>query len=261
MGKQNYPKMSMFLCSSGRFQQLEILDHVTNAFSSLLNDVNTHQSQAEEKAGRQGMHSPTSSDAKEHQQRMSKLLRRTSRQNIRRVGNPALSESFKMEDGTSTLPTKPWKHRLELQVASISNDGSQVPPSIEHGSPQACNDLLPCLPPQALLDKQWPCSSSLAKQSPQTNVSEGSVRRKTWKEKWIHMDKLKNLSHIVSKGPDSFEMEEVSVVSTAQPPLEMAHATISVCLLASIDSLDIPTFCSFILEFQIQFSLRHLKLL
>nr|XP_042129300.1 protein ITPRID1 isoform X1 [Peromyscus maniculatus bairdii]XP_042129301.1 protein ITPRID1 isoform X1 [Peromyscus maniculatus bairdii] len=193
----------------GRFQQLEILDHVTNAFSSLLNDVNTHQSQAEEKAGRQGMHSPTSSDAKEHQQRMSKLLRRTSRQNIRRVGNPALSESFKMEDGTSTLPTKPWKHRLELQVASISNDGSQVPPSTEHGSPQSCNDWLPCLPPQALLDKQWPCSSSLAKQSPQTNVSEGSVRRKTWKEKWIHMDKLKNLSHIVSKGPDSFEMEEV----------------------------------------------------
>ncbi|XP_052576562.1 protein ITPRID1 isoform X2 [Peromyscus californicus insignis] len=193
----------------GRFQQLEILDHVTNAFSTLLNDVNTLQSQAEEKAGRQGMHSPTSSGAKEHQQRMSQLLRRTSGQNIRRVGNPALSESFKMEDETSTLPTKPWEHRLELQVASISNDESQVPPSIEHGSARACNDLLPCLPPQALLDKQWPCSSSLAKQSPHTNVSEGSVRRKTWKEKWIHMDKLKNLSHIVSKGPDSFEMEEV----------------------------------------------------
>ncbi|KAL6035165.1 hypothetical protein STEG23_031082, partial [Scotinomys teguina] len=193
----------------GRFRQLEILDHVTNAFSSLLNDVNTLQSEAEEKAGRQDVHNPTLSGAKEYRQRMSQLLSRTSRLNIRRVGNPALSESFKMEDGISTLPTKPWEHRLEFQAASISNDGSQVPPSIEHGPAQGCNDLLPCLPPQALLDKRWPCSSSLTKQSPHTNVSEGSVRRKIWKEKWIHMDKLKNLSHIVSVGPDSFEIEEV----------------------------------------------------
>lgn len=37
------------------------------------------------------------------------------------------------------------------------------------------------------------------------------------------MDKLKNLSHIVSKGPDSFEMEEVSAVTSAFFLLEMAH--------------------------------------
>lgn len=197
----------MFLCPSGRFRQLEILDHVTNAFSSLLNDVNTTQSQDEEKVGREGVQNPTSTGAKEHRRRMSQLLKRTSRQTIRRDVKPALSESFKTEDGISSLPTKPWESRLGLQVASTSHDGGQVPFSTEHGSAQVCNDLSPCLPPHALLNKQ------LAKQSPHTRVPEGSVRRKIWKEKWIPMDKLKNLSHIVSKGVDSFEMEEVSVAS------------------------------------------------
>ncbi|XP_050011471.1 protein ITPRID1 [Alexandromys fortis] len=187
----------------GRFRQLEILDHVTNAFSSLLNDVNTTQSQDEEKVGREGVQNPTSTGAKEHRRRMSQLLKRTSRQTIRRDVKPALSESFKTEDGISSLPTKPWESRLGLQVASTSHDGGQVPFSTEHGSAQVCNDLSPCLPPHALLNKQ------LAKQSPHTRVPEGSVRRKIWKEKWIPMDKLKNLSHIVSKGVDSFEMEEV----------------------------------------------------
>ncbi|GAB1290859.1 Protein ITPRID1 [Apodemus speciosus] len=193
----------------GRFQQLEILDHVTNAFSSLLNGVNTLQSQYEEKAGKQGMQNPSSSGAKEHQRKMSQFLRRASRQTSRTDGNSALSESFKTEHGNSTLPNKPWDPRVELEVSSISHDGSQILPSTEHGSAQAYNDLSPCPPPQALLDKQWLCSCTLAKQSPHTCVYEGSVKRRTWKEKWIHMDKLKNLSHIVSKGPDSFEMEEV----------------------------------------------------
>ncbi|CAO2603944.1 Protein ITPRID1 [Lemmus lemmus] len=186
----------------GRFRQLEILDHVTNAFSSLLNDVNTIQSQNEEKAGREGVQNTTSSEVKEHRRRMSQLLKRTSRQTIRRDGNPQLSESFKMEDGISTLPTKLWECRLGLQVASTSRDGGQVSSSTEHGSSQVCNGLSPCLPPHALLDK-------FAKHSPQTRVSDGSVRRKLWKDKWIPMDKLKNLSHIVRKGVDSFEMEEV----------------------------------------------------
>ncbi|XP_034375617.1 protein ITPRID1 isoform X2 [Arvicanthis niloticus] len=193
----------------GRFQQLEILDHVTNAFSSLLNDVNTLQSQDEEKARRQGMQNPSSSGANEHKRKMSQLLRKASRQTSRTGSNPALPESFKIEHEISTLPTKPWDPRVELQVASISHGGRQMLPSTEHDSAQACNDLSACLPPQALLDKQWPCSYTLAKQSPHTSLSEGSVRRRTWKEKWIHMDKLKNLSHVVSKGPDSFEMEEV----------------------------------------------------
>lgn len=242
----------MFLCPSGRFRQLEILDHVTNAFSSLLNDVNTTQSQDEEKVGREGVQNPTSSGAKEHRRRMSQLFKRASRQTIRRDGNPALSESFKTKDRISSLPTKPWESRLGLQVASTSRDGGQVPPSTEQGSAQVCNGLSPCLPPHALLDKQ------LAKQSSHTRVPEGAVRRKIWKEKWIPMDKLKNLSHIVSKGVDSFEMEEVSVASTARFPVGNGLGHHTICLLTSIDSLDISILCYFILQFQIQFRWRHL---
>ncbi|XP_021047224.1 protein ITPRID1 [Mus pahari] len=193
----------------GRFQQLEILDHVTNAFSSLLDDVKTQQSQHEEKAEIQGMQNPSSSEAKEHKRKMSQLLRRASRQTSRMDGKPALSKSFKIEHEISTLPTKPWDPRVELQVAFISHDASQMLPLTDCGSAQACNDLSPCHLPHALLDKPWPCSCTLAKQPPHPCLSEGSVRRRNWKEKWNHMDRLKNLSHIVSKGPDSFEMEEV----------------------------------------------------
>ncbi|KAL1768008.1 coiled-coil domain-containing protein 129 [Sigmodon hispidus] len=213
----------------GRFRQLEILDHVTNAFSSLLNDVNSPQSQDEDKVESQAVQSPTSNGAKGHRRRMSQLLR-SSRQNIRRDGN--LSESFKMEDEISTLPAKPWEYRLKRQVVSVSRDGSQMPPSTVPASAQGCNDLLPCLPPQALLDKQWPCSSTLAKQSPHTSVSEASVRRKAWKEKWVHMAKLKNLSHTGSKGPDSFEMEEVqSFEEDTGNPLNLISGTIAAMIL------------------------------
>lgn len=193
----------------GRFRQLEILNHVTNAFSSLLNGVNTLQSQDEEKAERQVMQNSSSGEVKERKRKMSQLLGRASRQTSRMDGDPGLSESFKMQHEILTLPTKPWDPRAELQVSSISHDRCQMLPATEHGSVQACNDVSTCPPPQGFLDKQWPCSCTLAKQSPHTCLSEGSFRRRTWKEKWIHMDKLKNLSHIVSKGPDSFEMEEV----------------------------------------------------
>ncbi|EDL88070.1 rCG52410, partial [Rattus norvegicus] len=99
----------------GRFRQLEILNHVTNAFSSLLNGVNTLQSQDEEKAERQVMQNPSSGEVKERKRKMSQLLGRASRQTSRMDGDSALSESFKMQHEILTLPTKPWDPRAELQ--------------------------------------------------------------------------------------------------------------------------------------------------
>ncbi|XP_008825783.1 protein ITPRID1 [Nannospalax galili] len=170
----------------GRFRQLEILDQVTNAFSSLLSDVNTPQSQSEEEAGGQCAPSTSASGAKEPPRRMRRLLRRASRQNTRRDCTPGVPDDpFRMANVFSTLP---WDYKVELPVVSSSLDRGQVPPLEEHESVQASDDLTQHHPPRAPPGKQWSCSSTLAK-----------------KKKWVHM----NLSHIVGEGPDSFELEEV----------------------------------------------------
>ncbi|XP_015345567.2 protein ITPRID1 isoform X1 [Marmota marmota marmota] len=193
----------------GRFRQLEILDHVTNAFSSLLNDVNLPQSPTEEKAGGDRMRRRAVSGAKEPQRRTSKILRRASRWNIQRDCDPEASESFKMKDRIVIPSAKPCECGTELPAASISHNQSHVSPLVEHWAAQACDDLTPCHPPRDLLGKQWPCSPMLAKQASLSYVPEGSLRDRARKENLIHINKLRNMSHLVGKGPDSFEMEEV----------------------------------------------------
>uniref|UniRef100_A0A8C9USL9 ITPR interacting domain containing 1 n=1 Tax=Spermophilus dauricus TaxID=99837 RepID=A0A8C9USL9_SPEDA len=193
----------------GRFRQLEILDHITNAFSSLLNDVNLPQSPAEEKAGGDRMRRRAVSGAKEPQRRTSKILRRASRWNIKRDCDPEASESFKMKDRIFLPSAKPCECGTELPAASISHNQSHVSPLAEHWSAQACDDLTPCHPPRDLLGKQWPCSPMQAKQASLSYMPEGSVRNRARKENLIHINKLRNMSHLVGKGPDSFEMEEV----------------------------------------------------
>ncbi|KAK2096103.1 hypothetical protein P7K49_025137, partial [Saguinus oedipus] len=196
----------------GRFQQLEILDHVTNAFSSLLNDVSILQNRAEEKTRGESVQRTSVSVAKEHRRRMGKLLRRASKQDIRRNCSPEASESFKMQDEFFISFTKPWECGAELAATSINHKKNHFSQSVEHQSLQACDDLLPHHPPCDLLDKQWACSSMLAKQAPPSCESEESVKGRTQKENLSQTNRLKSLSHLAGKGPESFEMEEVSAV-------------------------------------------------
>lgn len=53
----------------------------------------------------------------------------------------------------------------------------------------------------------------LAKQAPPSYVSEGLVKDRTQKENSLQTNKLKSLSCLAGKAPDSFEMEEVSVLN------------------------------------------------
>uniref|UniRef100_A0A2K5XDV5 ITPR interacting domain containing 1 n=1 Tax=Mandrillus leucophaeus TaxID=9568 RepID=A0A2K5XDV5_MANLE len=201
-------KLSCFLCCAGRFRQLEILDHVTHAFSSLLNDVSILPNRAEEKAGGESVQRTSVSATKEHRRRIGKLIRRASKQNIRRDCYPEASESFKMKDEVFIPFTKPWECGAELAATSIKHKQNHLSLSVEHQSLQACDDLLP-YPPRDLLGKQWPCSSMPAKQIAPSCVSEGSVKGKTQKENLFQTNKLKCFSRLAGKGPDSFEMEEV----------------------------------------------------
>lgn len=207
-------KILRSLYCSGRFRQLEILDHVANAFSSLLNNVNILQNKAEEEDGGENVQRTSVSEAKEHRRRMGELFKKASKQSIRRDCSPEASGSLKMRGKFSITCAKSGECAAELPVVTNNHGQSHLSPSSEHSSLQACDDLEPRHSPRALLSKQWPRSSTLAKRAPLSCMSEGSVKDRTQKVNSIQTNKLKSLSHLASEAPDSFEMEEVSIIST-----------------------------------------------
>ncbi|ELV09437.1 Coiled-coil domain-containing protein 129 [Tupaia chinensis] len=191
----------------GRFRQLEILDHVTNAFSSLLHDVNILQNITEEKTGGDSVQKGVSG-AKEYRRRMGKLLRKASKQDIRRDCNPE-SESSKMMEESFIASARLGECGAELPGEATNHIEHHLSPLAEHHSLQAHDDLIACCPPQTLLGKQWRCSSMLAKQASPFCVSEGTSKNRTQKENSFQTIKFLNLSHLAGKGLESFEMEEV----------------------------------------------------
>ncbi|XP_036309723.1 protein ITPRID1 isoform X1 [Pipistrellus kuhlii] len=189
----------------GRFRQLEILGQVANAFSSLLNDVSTWQSNTEEKDGEESVQRTSVSGAKEHRGREGALFRRASKQTIRRDGSSEVSGSLKKREHFSSTHAGPGGCGIESPAMTDNLDQSHLSPSAEHWSLQACDDLIPCRPPRALLKRCWPYLPRLAKQTP---PSCGSVKDRTQKENAIQTNKLKSFSG-ATKAPDSFELEEV----------------------------------------------------
>ena len=99
-------KIVCFLYRSGRFRQLEILDHVANAFSSLLNDVNILQNKAEEKYGGGNVQGTSVSEAQEHRRRTGGLFRRASKQSIAKDCSSEVSASLKIRGKFSIASAK-----------------------------------------------------------------------------------------------------------------------------------------------------------
>ncbi|XP_070324317.1 protein ITPRID1 [Odocoileus virginianus] len=209
-----------------RFRQLEILDHVASAFSSLLNNINILQNKAEEEDEGKGVQRTSVSEAKEHRRRIGELFRKGSKQNIGKDYNLGASESLKTTDKLSITSTDTRECGAQVPAVTKKCAQSHLSPSAEHWSPQACDSLTPHHPPQALLSKQWLQSSMLSKQAPPSCVAEGSVKDRTRKENSMQTNKLKSLSRLSGKAPDSFEMEEVqSFEEETSSPLDMTSGT------------------------------------
>ncbi|XP_004385393.2 LOW QUALITY PROTEIN: protein ITPRID1 [Trichechus manatus latirostris] len=203
--RMDFENLSLYGC----FRQLEILDRVTNAFSSLLNDVNILQNKAKEKNGGKSAEKVPWSGAKEHQRRTGELLRRASKQSIRRDCKPEKLESLKLKDEFFIQSVKTEECEAELPETANNHDQNHSPPLTEHQSLQACGDSLPCQPPQALLQKRRPLSSRLARNTLLSSVSDGPIKAETQKENSVQSNKFENLSHLSGAALDSFEMEEV----------------------------------------------------
>ncbi|XP_037692945.1 protein ITPRID1 isoform X2 [Choloepus didactylus] len=223
--KQRMETENPSLC--GRFRQLEILDHVTNAFSSLLNDINILQNKAEEKDGGKSMQKGTVSGAKEHRRRIDELFRTASKWSISRDCYPEMLESLKTKDKVFIPSAKPEKSGAELPGITNSHDQSHLSTSAEPQSLQACADQIPRHPPPSLLGKSWPLSCMLAKHAPPSYAPGNLVSSRTRKENWIQTNRLKNMSHLADKSPDSFEMEEVqSFEEEIGKPLDITSGTL-----------------------------------
>ncbi|XP_016047144.2 protein ITPRID1 [Erinaceus europaeus] len=193
----------------GRFQQVKLLDHVASAFSSLLNDVNILPNKTEEKAGEKSRQRASASGAQENQKRVGELFRRASKQSLRLDCSPEAPKSSRMQSTSSITSAKPAECGVMLSASTNDCDQSHLSPSMEGMSQPTKDTSLPCHPPRALLSKQWPHSSKLAKQALHSCMSDGPVTDRTRKENLFQTCKMKNLPGYGDSAQDSFEMEEV----------------------------------------------------
>ncbi|XP_031808547.1 protein ITPRID1 [Sarcophilus harrisii] len=195
----------------GRFRQLEVLDHVTNAFSSLLNDVNSLQREGKEQR-QPGPPEPSQvPEAKGRRRRIGQLLRKASKWTMKGDG-PQRQAGFL--GGEEDLPPAPGEpdQSPSLQDGRMDFAGGSHPrPSTEQRPPLASDkpvshEALPSVPgkPRPSL---WGMSP---KQPPLPCAPEGSPRDRGIQEKGpLLSHRLRQVVHMDRKPPDSFEMEEV----------------------------------------------------
>ncbi|KAM9095201.1 protein ITPRID1 [Sarcophilus harrisii] len=204
----------------GRFRQLEVLDHVTNAFSSLLNDVNSLQREGKEQR-QPGPPEPSQvPEAKGRRRRIGQLLRKASKWTMKGDG-PQRQAGFL--GGEEDLPPAPGEpdQSPSLQDGRMDFAGGSHPrPSTEQRPPLASDkpvshEALPSVPgkPRPSL---WGMSP---KQPPLPCAPEGSPRDRGIQEKGpLLSHRLRQVVHMDRKPPDSFEMEETGGAHSLPPP-------------------------------------------
>lgn len=215
-----------------RFQQLRILDHVANAFSSLLNDTTVLKIEMEEKCRQKSVEKPSVNRAKERRRRMSRLYRRASEQSTRGKCNIEASDASEIRDRDSLSSAKPTEHGVSLPASANHGDQSNSSPSVETLCLQVHNSSDLCQTPWAPQSKQWHYPSIPVKQTSPTCVPEGFAKDRSQKEISVHTKKLKNMfcrASNAADAPDSFEMEEVlSFEEETSNPLDMTSGIVGV---------------------------------
>ncbi|KAG6940444.1 protein ITPRID1-like, partial [Chelydra serpentina] len=206
----------------GRFRQLEVLDHVTSAFSSLLNGVNTQQQKSEESNGEAKSVTDIQRNKAEatraKRRRLGHLLRKASRQAIilqRSAQASGNSESFK--DREEQTPTYAEMDRRTAIRTGFSENNALVGLTEEQSSTE--NDALTLSQlPHAPTGKSQVCSYIPIKQPQLPSASEMAVKDKPRKESNLLLTHtLRRVSGLKGKPPDSFEMEEIQSFEDETP--------------------------------------------
>ncbi|KAM6104584.1 protein ITPRID1 [Theristicus caerulescens] len=198
-----------------RFRQLEVLDHVTSALSSLLTDVNTQQTKAqnavEDETGLLDAAKSRPAVTQAKRRRIGQLLKRASRQTM-------LLKQGSLAPGEANLPSR---KEQPCSCADIAERGTVQPGFSAHVT-------LGCLTqeqtprdkgasayptsqcPPTPSGKAWASSHLVAKQphlSPVHDVPDKDRPRKEPPLLVAHT--LRKVANLNCKLPDSFEMEEI----------------------------------------------------
>ncbi|XP_009678003.2 protein ITPRID1 isoform X2 [Struthio camelus] len=196
----------------GRFQQLEVLDRVASAFSSLLTDVNTQQGQVQDASGDEtGLldtekSRPVVTRAK---RRIGQLLKGASRQT-------ALLKQSSLASGEANSSS--WKGQLH-SCADITESGT-IQMGFTRSVMVGCLILEQILRdkgaftifqcPQSPAEKTWASSHLLPKQPHLSSKCEVLAKDRPRKElHWLLAPTLKKVASQNYKLPASFELEEI----------------------------------------------------
>ncbi|XP_042662477.1 protein ITPRID1 isoform X2 [Tyto alba] len=198
-----------------RFQQLEVLDHVTSALSSLLTDINTQQTKAQDTARDETSlldavkSQPAATRAK--QRRIGQLLKRASRRTM-------LLTQSSLAPGEADLPGRKEQpctcadmdERRTVQAGfslHVTLGGlTQEQTPRDKGSSAYPTSQCPPTPS----GKAWASLHLVAKQPHLPPACEVPAKDRPRKESLFLMDHtVKNVADLNCRLPDSFELEEI----------------------------------------------------
>nr|XP_028606709.1 protein ITPRID1-like isoform X2 [Podarcis muralis] len=190
----------------GRFRQLEVLDHVTSAFSSLLNDINTLHHKSEERTGEENcaVGSPKRklvvTQAK--RRRIGQLLRKVSRQTT--MHGPQAYRN------AGTCQAKEDNSSVDVDLHMAMRTGLSENPALVPLKEEPFPSEKEAKPPQSIASKPWVLPHLPVKLPHLPSTSEMLIKDRPRKEPNILLTHtLKRVSSLTCKPSDSFEMEEI----------------------------------------------------
>ncbi|KYO43260.1 coiled-coil domain-containing protein 129 isoform B [Alligator mississippiensis] len=205
----------------GRFRQLEVLDHVASAFSSLLNNVNNQQDRTEDSTGVEknmmDMQNNTAMAMRAKRRRIGQLLKRVSRQaTVKQQSTQASENSESCSAGEKQSPTSAGMDDcIETRTGFSEN---KILDSVTEEQFPTEEDALTSQPPQMLGLKTRALSHIPVRQSCLLSSSEMPAKDRTRKESNLLLTQtLRKVSRLNCKPPDSFEMEEIQSFEDETP--------------------------------------------
>ncbi|XP_033021491.1 protein ITPRID1 [Lacerta agilis] len=190
----------------GRFRQLEVLDHVTSAFSSLLNDINTMHHKSEERTGEEScaVGSPKRklvvTQAK--RRRIGQLLRKVSRQTT--MHGPQVFRN------AGTCQAKEDNSSVDVDLHMATGTGLSENPALGPLKEEQFPSEKGAKAAQSIASKPWMLPHLPVKLPHLPSTSEMLIKDRPRKEpNMLLTHTLRRVSSLNCKPSDSFEMEEI----------------------------------------------------
>ncbi|XP_030341015.1 protein ITPRID1 isoform X2 [Strigops habroptila] len=194
-----------------RFRQLEVLDHVTSALSSLLTDINTQQTKAQDETSLLDAMKRRHVVTRAKRRRIGQLLKRASQQTLLlKQGSLAPGEANLLSRKEQLCSSADIAERGTVQAHSSARVTLSCLTQEQSLREKGALAHLTSQCPPTLSEKAWTPSHLVAKPLHLSPASEVSAKDRPRKEPPLLVaHTLKKVANLNCKLPDSFEMEEI----------------------------------------------------